>query len=207
MAKLSLVDVANLSGNPVSAQNNINSNSAAIEAAIENTLSRDGATPNQMNAQIDMNSNEIINLGVPSGDNSAARLKDVKNTLGSGATAELVVTFDNTGSVISTGATKTYFRFLFPGIIQSYLLTLDRVGSMVVDIWKSSTGVPTIANTITGSTPPTVSAAQFGGGGYAGGPPMTGWTTAFLSGDVLEFSVVSAATVQKAVLCIQLLRT
>lgn len=40
----------------------INQNSDKIEAAIENTLSRDGTTPNQMEADLDMNHNDILNV-------------------------------------------------------------------------------------------------------------------------------------------------
>ena len=64
MAKLTLSDVTNITGNPTSAENTINTNSAAIEAAVENTLSRDGTSPNAMSAVIDMNSNRILNLCV-----------------------------------------------------------------------------------------------------------------------------------------------
>ena len=66
MAKLTLNDVSNLTGAESTAISTINSNSAAIEAALENTLSRDGTTPNQMGADIDMNSNDIINAGLVS---------------------------------------------------------------------------------------------------------------------------------------------
>jgi hypothetical protein len=47
-----------------------NANNDRLETAIENTLSRDGTTPNQMEAQLDMNSNKVINVaqGVASGD-------------------------------------------------------------------------------------------------------------------------------------------
>lgn len=61
MAKLTLTDVANLYGNPTTAANTINANNAAIEAAMENTLSRDGSTPNQLNSDLDLNSNDLIN--------------------------------------------------------------------------------------------------------------------------------------------------
>lgn len=61
MAKITLTDIANLQ-NENSVINNINNNSAAIETAIENTLSRDGTSPNEMNADLDMNSNRILNL-------------------------------------------------------------------------------------------------------------------------------------------------
>lgn len=65
MAKLTLNDIENLDGNPSSAETNINANSAAIEAALENTLSRDGATPNTMSADLDMNSQKVTNVASP----------------------------------------------------------------------------------------------------------------------------------------------
>lgn len=39
----------------------INSNDGALNAAFDNTLSRDGSTPNEMNADLDMNGNDILN--------------------------------------------------------------------------------------------------------------------------------------------------
>lgn len=41
----------------------LNNNFTAIETALENTLSRDGEIPNQMLADIDMNSNDLLNVG------------------------------------------------------------------------------------------------------------------------------------------------
>ena len=40
----------------------LNANFATIEAAFENTLSRDGTAPNMMQANLDMNSYRILNL-------------------------------------------------------------------------------------------------------------------------------------------------
>lgn len=40
-----------------------NVNNALIETALENTLSRDGTTPNQMEADFDLNGNDILNGG------------------------------------------------------------------------------------------------------------------------------------------------
>lgn len=57
----------------------INTNWDAIEAAMENTLSRDGTSPNEMEADLDMNSNQIYNLPVPVDLSSAARWQDVVN--------------------------------------------------------------------------------------------------------------------------------
>lgn len=39
-----------------------------IDTAFDNTLSRDGSTPNTMLADLDMNSNDILNVGVLDGD-------------------------------------------------------------------------------------------------------------------------------------------
>lgn len=76
MAKLTLSDLTNLN-NPTTAVATINANSAATETALEKTLSRDGTSPNQMDAQLDMNSNRIINLGAPTSLNDAVRLRDL----------------------------------------------------------------------------------------------------------------------------------
>ena len=62
MAKLTTSDLTSLS-NETSATNTINANNAATEAAMENTLSRDGTSPNQMEADLDMNGNDILNVG------------------------------------------------------------------------------------------------------------------------------------------------
>lgn len=61
MAKLTLDNPA--SGYASTAT--INANNDAIEAAIENTLSRDGTGPNHMTAALDMNGNMILNQGNP----------------------------------------------------------------------------------------------------------------------------------------------
>lgn len=57
MAKVTLTDTT--SG--YQSADTINSNNDKIEVAIENTLSRDGTGPNEMEANLDMNSNRILN--------------------------------------------------------------------------------------------------------------------------------------------------
>lgn len=59
--KVTLTNLANLQ-NETTAVNAINANNAAITTAMDNTLSRDGTSPNQMNADFDMNSFHILNL-------------------------------------------------------------------------------------------------------------------------------------------------
>lgn len=72
MAKLTLDDLANLE-NENSAVSTINSNNSAIETALENTLSRDGTSPNTMGASLDMNNNRILNLPEAASDNEPVR--------------------------------------------------------------------------------------------------------------------------------------
>lgn len=76
MAKLTLTDLSSLT-NETSAITAINANNTAIENALELTLSRNGTTPNEMSANIDMNGFRVLNLAAPVDDNDAVRLIDV----------------------------------------------------------------------------------------------------------------------------------
>lgn len=76
MSKISLVNLANLQ-NENTAVSAINTNNATISNAVDNSLSRDGSQPNSMNANLDMNSFQILNLPSPATMNSPARLVDV----------------------------------------------------------------------------------------------------------------------------------
>lgn len=64
MSKVTLNDIA--SGFASIAA--LNANFTAIEDGFENTLSRDGTTPNQMNADLDMNGHRILNSLATTGD-------------------------------------------------------------------------------------------------------------------------------------------
>ena len=76
MAKLTLQNLSNLQ-NETSAVNIINANNDAIEAAVENTLSRDATPPNQMARELDMNGQQILNLPAPATILSPLRVQDV----------------------------------------------------------------------------------------------------------------------------------
>lgn len=84
MSKITLNNIADITQS-TSAQTTINSNSATIQAAFDNTLSRDGTFPNQMGSAIDMNSNQIVNLPSPTSLSSPARLADVQNLVAGGS--------------------------------------------------------------------------------------------------------------------------
>jgi pectate lyase-like protein len=87
MAKLTLNNLTNLS-NQGTAVTIINENNDDIETALENTLSRDGTSPNTMGANLDMNSHRIINLPEPTSNFEPLRLIDA-NTLNGGGTIEV----------------------------------------------------------------------------------------------------------------------
>lgn len=74
--KLTLADLASLA-NETSAMATINANNTLIEDAFDNTLSRDGSTPNAMEASIDMNSNRLLNLPQPISNGEPVRLQDI----------------------------------------------------------------------------------------------------------------------------------
>jgi hypothetical protein len=76
MSKITLNNLVNLT-NQTTAVNTINGNNATIQTAFDNTLSRDGTSPNQMGANLDMNSNRIINLPVPVNDTEPLRKGDL----------------------------------------------------------------------------------------------------------------------------------
>lgn len=78
MPKITLDDLTNLQ-NETSAVNTINNNSAAIEAAIENTLSRDGTSPNEMNANLDMNNYRVFNLPAATTPTEPVRKQEFDN--------------------------------------------------------------------------------------------------------------------------------
>jgi len=102
MAKLTLSNVTNLGGNPVSAQGTVNSNSDAIETALEKTLSRDGTSPNEMNATLDMNSHRIINLPAPITDLEPVRLIDLTGGISVGDVDAEDVSFTPFSTIVAT---------------------------------------------------------------------------------------------------------
>lgn len=79
MAKLTTTDLTNLS-NETSVVETINNNNTLIETALENTLSRDGTSPNAMQTNLDMNNQRILNLPPPVNPTDVVRLADLSYT-------------------------------------------------------------------------------------------------------------------------------
>lgn len=81
MAKYNPSLLTNLD-NQVSAVATINLNLTRISTALEQTLSRDGTVPNEMNTDLDMNDHRIYNLPEPVGGTEPLRRKDADEILG-----------------------------------------------------------------------------------------------------------------------------
>lgn len=81
MSKITLLNVGSIQDNPTSATTTLNTNSNTLQTAFDNTLSRDGTSPNQMGNNFDMNGFRILNLPAPIGLTDPVRLEDI-GTLG-----------------------------------------------------------------------------------------------------------------------------
>lgn len=87
----------------------INSNNAAIVAAIDNTLSLDGTPPNQMQSNLDMNSKRIVNLPSPTSSTEPVRLTDLSTYSSTGTVSfNAIPTGGTTGQVLAKNTGTNY---------------------------------------------------------------------------------------------------
>jgi hypothetical protein len=99
MAKITLTDV---SGGYLSVVT-FNANNTLIEQAMENTLSRNGLSPNQMEANLDMNSNYIRNLADGINQQDAVTLSQLQDVVASGGgTTAANVTITDAGGLYTS---------------------------------------------------------------------------------------------------------
>lgn len=88
---------------------NINTNNAAIVTAMDNTLSRDGTLPNQMESNLDMSSNRILNLPSPSNNLEPLRLIDAQLLNGGGTiTTNPLPVAGTIGQVLTKNSATNY---------------------------------------------------------------------------------------------------
>lgn len=106
MAKITLNNISP-TNSVTTASATINSNNDSIEAASDNTLSRDGTSPNQMGADLDMNSNQILNLPIPVSSSSPLRLQDL-STFKGGGTVTNIPSGGNTNDVLAKASNTNY---------------------------------------------------------------------------------------------------
>lgn len=107
MSKITVNNVSNITGNPGSAATTINNNFQTIADQIDLLVSRDAESPNTMQNDLDMNSNEILNLGSPTTSQSAARWADVVDAVA--VSTPLPSQTGNANKVVSTDGTALAF--------------------------------------------------------------------------------------------------
>jgi hypothetical protein len=116
---------------------------------------------------------------------------------------QVTLVIDGGGVAITTGV-KGFLSLPLAGTWKKWrLLSVDAAataGAIVIDVWKDTYAnfPPTVADTITASAKPTLSAVA-----KNEDSTLTGWTTAFAAGDVLGFKVDSASTVTKVQLVLE----
>lgn len=121
----------------------------------------------------------------------------------SGLVGGFGATISGGGSAITTGF-KGYIVVPYAMTITSWTLLGDQSGSIVIDVWKDTyaNAPPLVADSITASAKPTISAAT-----KAQSSTLTGWTTSVAAGDVIGFNVDSITTLTQVTILLQGTRT
>ena len=193
MSKLVLQDLASLT-NETSALTTMNANNTATETALENTLSRDGTSPNQMGADLDMNSKRILNIGTPLDMNNSriidlpdavaltepVTLNQLNNAIfsGGGASAALpFITVSNTPSLSQERAlavTGSGLTLTDSGANGSITIGLDDDLNAVANLTTTGLVTRTAANTMTtrSLTQPAAGITISNNDGVAGNPTL-----------------------------------
>lgn len=186
MTKITLNDVADTQSITTSAAT-INANSDVIVSAMDNTISRDGTAPNTMQAPLDMNSQQIINLPAPVTGSSPLRLTDA-STLNGGGTIATIPAGGTTGQAI-VKASNTNYDLTYGNIVSSVGVTMP-AGITVVGSPITSSG--TIAGSWTSGT--TGSGANV----FANSPTLTSPTFAgtITVADLIDSGLTASQSVQ-----------
>lgn len=118
-------------------------------------------------------------------------------------TSTITFIIDGGGATITTGV-KGDLEIPFACTITRATTLADQSGSIVIDIWKDTFAnyPPTVADTITASAKPTISATT-----KAQDSTLTGWNTSIVAGDTLRFNVDSITTCQRVTLSLKVTRT
>ena len=115
------------------------------------------------------------------------------------AKAALVFLVDGGGEAITSGV-KGYLRVPFNCTIERVTLAADQVGSIQVDIWKSTYAAfpPTDAGSIAGGNEPVITGSNKGEDAS-----LTGWSTNLNEGDILAFNVDNAVGIARVTISLQ----
>lgn len=152
MSKINLTDATTLT-NETSFISTLNTNFAIIETESDNFLSLDGTSPNSMSADLDMDSNRILNLPTPVSSTEPLRLQDLSDFTGGGTiTAGAPVTASYV--TLGTNSTLTAERVLTAG--SNITLTDAGAGStLTVALTSPVSTVALVSPTVTTKISPT----------------------------------------------------
>lgn len=108
-------------------------------------------------------------------------------------TRPITFAVDGGGSALNVG-TQADVYVPYACTITAVTMLADQTGDVEVDIWKAAFGAfpPTIADTITASALPTITASD-----NSQDVTLTGWTTSISAGDTLRFNVDSASAITR----------
>jgi hypothetical protein len=146
---------------------------------------------------------------VTGGKNTAAEVRGLLEDLADSTSfllddpdaVTISLTVDGGGSAITTGS-KGYVSIPYAMTLQGWTILADQTGSVVIDVKKATyAGFPTTAS-IAGSEKPTLSSARKNTDGT-----LSSWTTTVSAGDIIEFNVDSAATVERVNLVVYGVKT
>lgn len=123
------------------------------------------------------------------------------NKLG-GAVGGFDFPINGMGSTITPGQ-KGHVHIPFPMEIERVTLLADQVGSVVVDIWKSTPAgfPPTDANSITADAPPTITNNDI-----SEDTTLEGWTTTINTHDILAYNVDSCENIERLTVALKFTR-
>lgn len=155
-----------------------------------------GASP--LTTKGDLYGYDTADARIPVGSNAQVLIADSSDAQGiiwASLRRAIIVTLN-----APSAAQQFDFRFPWAGTIVKWTLLGDASGSIVIDLWKDTyaNAPPTVADTITASAKPTLSAAA-----KNESSTLTGWTTSFAAGDVVRGNVDSTSGLTRATLILE----
>jgi len=114
----------------------LNDNFDAIEAAIENTLSLDGTSPNAMTADLDLNSNDLLNVGTTNTQTLYINGVEVEPNTGVSAGSAF-----QTYSFTATAGQTTFSVSPATPLVSSLLVSVNGLELPPADVTVSTTNV------------------------------------------------------------------
>jgi hypothetical protein len=188
---------------------NLNANFDAIEEAIENTLSRDGTSPNDMDASLDMGGFQVKNLAAPTNDNDAVRLVDVANIVAGGdvnisptvawatGITGIPSTVDNIGDLVDPNADRLVFwddsagALVYLTLGTGLSITGTTISSSASSVaWAGITGVPAFVTSLGLLTDPNADRIVFWDDSASNLAHLTAGTGLSISGTSISVSIL-----------------